>query len=123
MYEHLPQTNGARILPYVGFFLFASTAEEALTLRQHLFKLLNRLRLLRHRTKGFGTLAHVGHHMSDIDLDAASGYFYTPKGARRRRSGGGPGGGCARRPIGNPSPPRGGRWKPRSRARPGTVEG
>jgi hypothetical protein len=26
-----------------------------------------------------------------------------------RRSGGGPGGGCARRPVGIPSPPRGGR--------------
>jgi hypothetical protein len=44
-------------------------------------------------------------------------------GARRRRSGGGPGRGCARRPVGIPSPPRGGRWKPRSRARPGTVGG
>jgi hypothetical protein len=44
-------------------------------------------------------------------------------GARRRRSGGGPGGGCVRRPVGIPSPPLGGRWKPRSRATPGTVGG
>jgi hypothetical protein len=44
-------------------------------------------------------------------------------GARRRRSGDGPGGGCARRPVGIPSPPRSGRWKPRSRAGPGTVGG
>jgi hypothetical protein len=44
-------------------------------------------------------------------------------GARRRRSGGGPGRGCARRPVGIPSPPRGGRLKPRSRARHGTVGG
>jgi uncharacterized protein YceK len=44
-------------------------------------------------------------------------------GARRRRSGGGPGGGCARMPVGIPSPPRGGRWKPRSRASLGTVGG
>jgi hypothetical protein len=42
-------------------------------------------------------------------------------GARRRRSGGGPGGGFARMPVGIPSPPRGGRWKPRSRAMHGTV--
>jgi hypothetical protein len=45
------------------------------------------------------------------------------QGARRRRSGGGPGGGCARKPVGISSPPRGGRWKPRSRAKPGTVGG
>jgi hypothetical protein len=46
-----------------------------------------------------------------------------PDGARQRRSAGGPGGGCARMPVGIPSPPRGGRWKPLSRARPGTVGG
>jgi hypothetical protein len=34
---------------------------------------------------------------------------------------GGPGRGCARWPVGIPSPPRGGRWKPRSRAILGTV--
>jgi hypothetical protein len=44
-------------------------------------------------------------------------------GARRRRSGDGPGGGCARMPVGISSPPRGGRWKPRSRATLGTVGG
>jgi hypothetical protein len=44
-------------------------------------------------------------------------------GARRRRSSGGPGGGCARMPVGIPSPPRGWRWKPRSRARLVTVGG
>jgi hypothetical protein len=44
-------------------------------------------------------------------------------GTRRRRSGGGPGGGCARMPVGTPSPPRAGRWKPRSRAMLGTVGG
>jgi hypothetical protein len=44
-----------------------------------------------------------------------------PLGARRRRSGGGHGGGCARRTVGTPSPPRGGRWKPRSRVMLGTV--
>jgi hypothetical protein len=44
-------------------------------------------------------------------------------GARRRRSGGGLGGGCARAPVGILSPPRGGRWKPRSRAMLGTVGG
>jgi hypothetical protein len=41
----------------------------------------------------------------------------------RAPAGGGPGGGCARRPVGIPSPPRGGRWKPRSRARLGMVGG
>jgi hypothetical protein len=51
-----------------------------------------------------------------FDLDGTSG-------ACRRRSGGGPGGGCARIPVGIPSPPRGGRWKPRSRAMLGTVGG
>jgi hypothetical protein len=44
-------------------------------------------------------------------------------GARRRCSGGGRGGGCARKPVGIPSPPRGGRWKPCSRARLGTEGG
>jgi hypothetical protein len=41
----------------------------------------------------------------------------------RWRCGGGPGGGCARRPVGAPSPPRDGRWKPRSRARLSTATG
>jgi hypothetical protein len=35
--------------------------------------------------------------------------MYKVASARRRRSGGGPGGGCARKPVGIPSPPRGGR--------------
>jgi hypothetical protein len=44
----------ARILPYVADFLhFASTEKEALTLRQRLAQLLDRLGLLRHPTKGF----------------------------------------------------------------------
>jgi hypothetical protein len=47
----------------------------------------------------------------------------TYKWANGAPAGGGPGGGCARRPVGIPSPPRGGRWKPRSRARLGTVGG
>jgi hypothetical protein len=45
------------------------------------------------------------------------------RGARRRRSGGGPGGGCARMPVGIPSPPRGGRRKPRSRSMLNTIGG
>jgi hypothetical protein len=46
--------RGARILPYVDdFLLFASTEEEALTLRHRLAQLLDRLGLLRHPTKGF----------------------------------------------------------------------
>jgi hypothetical protein len=50
--------RGAKILPYVDdYLLFASTEEEALTLRQRLSKLLYRLGLHRHPTKGFGTLA------------------------------------------------------------------
>jgi hypothetical protein len=44
-------------------------------------------------------------------------------GARRRRSGGGPGGGCARMPVGIPSPPSARRLKPRSRAMRGTEGG
>jgi hypothetical protein len=45
---------GARILLYVDDFLsFAVTKEEALTLRQRLAILLDRLGLLRHPTKGF----------------------------------------------------------------------
>jgi hypothetical protein len=44
-------------------------------------------------------------------------------GARRWRSGGGPRGGCARMPVGIPSPPRGWRLKPRSRAMLGTLGG
>jgi hypothetical protein len=51
------------------------------------------------------------------------GMFFTilssrrPPAAQRRR----PRRGCARRPVGIPSPPRGRRWKPRSRARLSTV--
>jgi hypothetical protein len=60
-------------------------------------------------------------HLAAIEDKAH--FLYLAIGTRRRGSGGGPGGGCARRPIGIPSPPRGGRWKPRSRARHGTVGG
>jgi hypothetical protein len=61
--------GGARILPYVDdFLLFASTEEESLTLRQRLVKLLDRLGLLCHLTKGFWTLAQVGHQL-EIDIN------------------------------------------------------
>jgi hypothetical protein len=71
--------RGAKILPYVDdFLLFASTEEEALTLPQRLSKLLDRLGLLRHRTKGFWTPAQVGYHLG-IDIDTASCYFYAPE--------------------------------------------
>jgi hypothetical protein len=55
----------------------------------------------------------VSSHTNKLGLD----------GARRRRSGGGLGGGCGRMPAGIPSPPRGGRLNPRSRAKLGTVGG
>jgi hypothetical protein len=65
--------RGARILPYVDdFLLFASTEEEALTLRHRMAQLLDRLGLLRHPTKGFWTPAQVGHHLG-IDIDTALG--------------------------------------------------
>jgi hypothetical protein len=90
--EHIAPTNscsktylkrtrwrGARILPYVDdFLLFASTEEEALTLRHRLAQLLDRLGLLRHPTKDFWAPTQVGHHL-DIDIDTASGYFYAPE--------------------------------------------
>jgi hypothetical protein len=47
--------RGARFLPYVDdFLLFTSQEEEALTLRQRIAQLLDRLGLVRHPTKGFG---------------------------------------------------------------------
>jgi hypothetical protein len=56
--------RGAKILPYVDdFLLFATIEEEALTLRHRLAKLIDRLRLLRHPTKGFWIPAQVGHHI------------------------------------------------------------
>ena len=83
--EHITPTNsysktyltptrwrGARILPYVDdFLLFASTEEEALTLRHRLAQLLDRLGLLRHPTKGFGTPTRVGHNLG-IDINTTS---------------------------------------------------
>jgi hypothetical protein len=64
--------RGARIIPYVDdFLLFASTEEEALTLRHRLAQLLDRLGLLHHPTKGFWTPAQVGHHLG-IDINTAS---------------------------------------------------
>jgi hypothetical protein len=71
--------RGARILPYVyDFLLFASTKEEALTLRHRLAQLLYRLGLLHHPTKGFWAPAQVGYHLG-IDIDTSSGYFYAPE--------------------------------------------
>jgi hypothetical protein len=56
IYLRRTQWRGAQILPYVdNFLLFASTKEEALTLRYRLAKLLDRLGVLRHLTKGFWT--------------------------------------------------------------------
>jgi hypothetical protein len=66
-------------------------------------------------TRAFDLLGHITRNTTHMDN--------RDHGARRRRSGGGPGGGCVRRPVGIPSPPRGGRLKPRSRARLGTVGG
>jgi hypothetical protein len=66
-------------LPYVDdFLLFASTEEEALTLRQRLAKLLDRLGLLRHPTKAFWTPSQVRRHLR-IDIDKGSSYIYAPE--------------------------------------------
>jgi hypothetical protein len=71
--------RGARILPYFDdFLLFASTKEEALTLRHGLAQLLDWLGLLRRPTKGFWTPAQVGHHLGN-DINTASRYFYAPE--------------------------------------------
>jgi hypothetical protein len=46
--------RGAKILPYIdGFFLVPATREVALALRQRVDRILTRLGLLRHPTKGF----------------------------------------------------------------------
>jgi hypothetical protein len=58
--------------------MFASAEEEALALRQRLAKLLDRLGLLRHQTKGFWTPSQVGQHQG-IDIDIARSYFYVPE--------------------------------------------
>jgi hypothetical protein len=64
--------HGAVILPYVDdFLLFVSTNEEALALRQRLSKLLDRLGLLRHISKGFWTPTQFGHQLG-IDIDTTS---------------------------------------------------
>jgi hypothetical protein len=53
--------------------------KEALTLRQRLAILLDRLSLLlRHPTKGCWAPSQIGHHMG-IDIDRASCYFYAPE--------------------------------------------
>jgi hypothetical protein len=71
--------RGARILPYVDdYLLFAGTEEEALTLRQRLASLMDRLGLLRRPTKGFRTPTEVGDHLG-IDIDTTSCYFYAPE--------------------------------------------
>jgi hypothetical protein len=64
--------RGARIRLYVDdFLLFAATEEEALTLRQRLASLMNRLGLLRHPTKGLWEPAQVVHHLG-IDIGTLS---------------------------------------------------
>jgi hypothetical protein len=71
--------SGAMSLSYVdGFLLLASTEEEALTLRQRLAKLLDRLGLLRHPTMLFWTPEQVSHHLG-IDIDTPSCYIYAPE--------------------------------------------
>jgi hypothetical protein len=71
--------RGARIFRYVDdFLLFAATEEEALTLRQRLANLLDRLGLLRHPTKGFWTPPQIGHRIG-TDINTASCYFYAPE--------------------------------------------
>jgi hypothetical protein len=68
IYLRLKRWRGARNLPYIDvFLLFAATEEKALTFRQCLANLMDRLGLLRHPTKCFWALAQLGHHMS---------YFY-----------------------------------------------
>jgi hypothetical protein len=64
--------RGAMILPYVDdYLLFASTEEHALTLRQRLAKLLDRVGMLRHPTKGLWIPSQVGHHLG-IDIDTTT---------------------------------------------------
>jgi hypothetical protein len=71
--------RGAMILPYVDdLLLFASIEEEALTLRQRLGRLLDRLGLPRHPIKGFWAPTQAGHHLG-INIDTAAGYFYAPE--------------------------------------------
>jgi hypothetical protein len=62
-------------------------------------------------------------NIKPTSIDVSKYQYHQHGDRRRRRSGGGPGGGCARRPVGIPSPLRGGRWKPPSRAMLGTVGG
>jgi hypothetical protein len=56
--------------------LFASE-QEALQSSDRLDKLLNRLGLMRHPTKGFKEPTEYGHHMG-ININPTMGYFSTP---------------------------------------------
>jgi hypothetical protein len=71
-------------------------------------------------------VTHAGMERPPRDIDEPRLWKLSDDIARfycRRRNGGGPGGGCARMPVGFPSPLRCGRWKPGTRAKRGTVGG
>jgi hypothetical protein len=71
--------HGARILPYDDdLLLFTAMQEKALTLRPHLYNLMDRLGLLHHPTKSFWAPAQVGHHL-EIDINTSSRYFNAPE--------------------------------------------
>eukprot|EP00873_Tetraselmis_striata_P012004 jgi/Tetstr1/432268/TSEL_002302.t1 len=78
--------RGARILPYVDdFLLFSASMEQALHVRQRLASLLDALGLQRNPTKGFWEPRQFVWHMG-VDIDSASGMFYTPAGKLSRLS-------------------------------------
>jgi hypothetical protein len=110
-----PSSPRATILPHTCTSLFAA-AHAAGHVAPALYAPFCPISPLADLHDPYANDSHSPHSMPPADTNS-------PPGARRRRSGGGPDGGCARRPVGIPSPPRGGRWKPRSRAMHGTVEG
>jgi hypothetical protein len=63
--------RGARV---DDFILFLSSEEESMHARDRLDKLLNRLGLMRHSTKGLLEQTQFGHHMG-VNIDSATYFF------------------------------------------------
>jgi hypothetical protein len=56
---------------------FASSKEESLQVRHRLDKLLGRLGLFRHPTKGLWEQTKFGHHLG-VSIDSTTWYFFAP---------------------------------------------
>jgi hypothetical protein len=64
------------VLPYVSdFLLFASLEAKAFHVRHRIDKLLDRLGLLRHLTKGFREATLFGHHVG-FNITSITWYFF-----------------------------------------------